>query len=331
MEYRSVDQRGDSIVLSGKVFIPKGKAKQVVLIPHFTIAADKEVPSNCTPMEATFLKKNYILVMPDYLGYGASVDRAHPYLHGELTARNCADMLWAVQEKMEKDSIEVENDSLLIVGFSQGAATAMWTLRLLETEYAERVRISHCYAGSGPYDVASTYDKVIRDGWTGLALVVPMLVTGTSEAYGLNLDYETIFTPTLLKNYQRWIMAKKYDVISLALRMPYKQIDHWLTADGQDKTQGEGKRMYEGFMRSSLVFIPTDPLNIYPEKTLNWKPKTPITLFHSTTDDLVPYENADHLWTMLEREGVTPEIIFGDYGGHISSMVHFLRMVKKRL
>lgn len=38
--YRSIDQFGDSITLSGKLFIPKeGKAERIILCPHFTISA----------------------------------------------------------------------------------------------------------------------------------------------------------------------------------------------------------------------------------------------------------------------------------------------------
>ena len=92
--YPSVDQHGDSLVLSGKVCVPKDKKpKGIVFIPHYTIASNSEAPSIKMTGESLAFKDEYVLLMPDFIGYGVTADRVHPYLHGELTARNGVDMI----------------------------------------------------------------------------------------------------------------------------------------------------------------------------------------------------------------------------------------------
>ena len=136
------------------VHAPFGKtAKGVILIPHFTIAGNDEVPSTSTIPESKHFRDEYVLIMPDYLGYGVTRDRVHPYLRGDLVARHCADMLMQANDSAlfnlcADARTNLPQAPLYIVGFSEGAATALWTLRLLEQEYPQ-VKVAACYAGSG--------------------------------------------------------------------------------------------------------------------------------------------------------------------------------------
>ena len=164
--YTSVDQHGDSLTLSGKIYMPE-HPKGIILLPHYTIASNDEVPSTGGSGEERFLCNDYVLIMPDYIGYGVTRDRVHPYLHGELTARNTVDMLLASRAAVDSmlqattPACHLTVDTISVVGFSQGGATALWVLKLLEQNYADRVHVTGCYAGSGPYDVAATYDVAV--------------------------------------------------------------------------------------------------------------------------------------------------------------------------
>ena len=332
--YTSIDQHGDTLTLSGKLSVPD-KPKGVVLIPHYTIASNDETPSVTTTPEEKKLRDNYILIMPDYIGYGVTRDRVHPYLRGDLTARNCVDMLLAVQPT-------VCIDTIILVGFSQGGATVLWTLKLLEEEYAGRIHVSKCFAGSGPYDVAATYDEAIRTNKVALPLVIPMLVMGTSEAYDLGLKREDFFTPELDKIYDDYVASKNRTITYSYFRMLNHKVDHWLTAYGRDKSQPDTRRMYETLLRSSLVHYPLDtnpvgqevicPGTGYSEQSSvgTWRPKAPVHIFHSYDDSIVTFRCAEHLqrcWADLPN--ITYD--FGHYGGHLSSAMKFYDKVKKNL
>ena len=329
--YRSVGVNGDSLLLSGKVSVPKNKQpKGLILLPHFTIAANSEVPSLSTPYEAKAFRDNYVLVMPDYIGYGATADLFPPYLHGALTAQNCVDMLFASRPTIDSLCPGAYTDSIYIVGFSQGAASALWTLRLLEEHYADRVHVKACVAGSGPYDVAATYDVSVAENKIGMPMAVPLLVMGTSAAYNLHLSPEYFFTPTLNKVFDKYIVSKKYGLVSLSYRMSNRHLDHWMSANGMDKSLPETQRMYQGFLRSSLVHYPLDESAEEEAIILTWKPRTHVYVFHSTTDDVVMFRCAEHLrrsWSDLPN--VTYD--FGNYGSHLRSLFKFFSIAEKEV
>ena len=329
--YPSVDQHGDSLMLSGKVSVPLDRpAKGVILLLHYTIGANSEVPSSCTLVEAKQFRKDYVLVMPDYIGYGATKDRFPPYLHGALTAQNSVDMLPAAQHLLDSLQVGISTDSLYLVGFSQGAAAALWTLKHLEEQCMDRYHVKHCFIGSGPYDVATTYDEAVAANKVGMPMAVPLLVMGTSAAYDLNISREQIFTPDLDKRFDELIASKKYGLIALFLRMQSHSLSKWLSATGRDKTQQETKRMYEGLLRSSLVHYPVDNSEIGKDSICpTWVPQAPLYVFHSTKDDVVAFCNAAHLQKRYPNEkNITYE--FGDYGGHLHSLFKFLSRLKEK-
>ena len=332
--YQSVDQHGDSLTLSGKVTVPTKEPKGVILIPHYTIASNDEVPSNSDKGEQQYFRDDYILVMPDYLGYGASRDRVHPYLHGELTARNCVDMLLAAQPVIDslvvesgKWKVESSIDTISILGYSQGGATALWILKLLEEEYADRIHVKACYAGSGPYDVAATYDVAIAENKVGMPMVIPMLVMGTSEAYDLNLQRDIFLTPYMDSLYDDYVTSKSHKFTELYFKMLNHKVSHWLSEKGMDLSQPETRKLYEGMLRSSLVHMTTDPNErVCPD----WRPKTKVYVMHSYKDGIVTFRCAESLrqcWGNLEN--VTYD--FGNYGSHLRSAKRFYKVVKKKL
>lgn len=324
--YPSADQAGLPVVLSGRIFIPKaGQAERIVLCPHYTITGNQECPSETIPKEAKALSgKNCIIVCPDYLGYGITVDRDHPYLDVRLTVRNSLDMLQAAQAFCQRNGIVPQSDSIVIVGFSQGAAVALGALQ--EIEQTGLVPVKKCFASSGPYDVATLFDLSVERNYIGMAFVVPAFVMGTAAAYGLTIHPDSVFTPWMLEHYP-YALSKEHGTIMTALRLWRGRLDKYMTAAGMDKTRGDQKLLYEGYLKSSLV-------HIYGGDTImnDWCPHTPILLMHSTSDDLVNIECGTNMQAMWEKNGATCVTYdFGDYGGHISSMLRFLKILKTYL
>lgn len=323
--YRSIDQHGDSLTLSGKIFVPKnGRAERIILCPHFTITANSECPSECWPSESFLAQKNYVVLMPDYIGYGLTAERVHPYLDARLAAQNSIDMLKAAVPFLLDNHLYPLEDSIYIVGFSQGAAVAIAALEMIEK--TNLCAVKKCFASSGPYDVAVTYDLCVERNHVGMAFVVPSFVMGTDAAYDLHIHPDTIFTPWMLKRLD-YVLSKDHSVLMTSLYLGKGKLSKYLSPAGMDKSKGEKKRLYEGYLRSSLV-------HIYIGDTVfsDWCPKTPIYLMHSTNDDLVNYECGDNLRTMFIHNGAkNVEYDFGKYGGHIRSMIRFFRKLNDLL
>jgi len=326
--YRSVDQHGDSLTVSGRLMVPQDSTPRgIVLLPHYTIFSNQETPSVRPTHDAVSLRDRYVILEPDYVGYGVTADRVHPYLNGDLAARNTVDMYLAMLPVLDSMALGIPLDSVYIVGFSQGAASAVWTLKVIEEEYADRIHVIRCFAGGGPYDVAATYDESLQQRRYPMPMNIPILIMGTSVAYDLDLQMDFFFTRALKRVYTQWIVPKNVGPVDLYLRMPDHRLRHWLTAKAMDKRYPETQRLYSGLLRSSLVHYPItaeDTTSVIPA----WEPRSPLYVFHSDEDDISPFRNAQHL---RRRYGDLTNITwdFGPYGSHLQSARVFITRVKE--
>ena len=81
--YPSIDTNWDTIRLSGKVILPKGrKPKRLILVSHYTVCSNAEAPSNCFSLEGMLVPLGYGLIIPDYLGYGVTSKQV--ICHGDV-------------------------------------------------------------------------------------------------------------------------------------------------------------------------------------------------------------------------------------------------------
>ena len=240
-------------------------------------------------------------------------------------------MLLAVKDILDSMQVTLPTDSITIVGFSQGAATALWTLKLLEEKYADRLPVKACYAGSGPYDPASEFDVCVRQNHTGMPVTVPMLVMGTGMAYDMHLQPKDYFTRATERIYKRYVLGKDVGYVKVWFATPVHRLSHWLTKKGRDKSQPATALVYQGLLRSSLVHYPMDDQPLGQEIICpSWRPKAQTYIFHSTNDDIVSFRNSEHLrrcWG--EPENVT--YVFGKFGSHMQSLRLFVSNVSASL
>ncbi len=339
--YRSVSPQGDSLWVSGRIYLPRTRrVRGVVLAPHFTICADREAPSRSVGLEVVFALEGYVVVVPDYVGYGVSAHLTHPYLHWHSAATTAVDMLSAVPDLLSHYGYEVNSVGemvgtqpdilqqagtpahpdngripLWIVGYSQGAAAALGAVRLLEEQEENPWHIAGLYAGGGPYDVAGTYDACVAADFTGIPCAIPMLVMGTSEAYMLGLRKQDFFKEPLLSHYEEWIGEKRYTMNEIKARMGSCRLSDAMTREGMDKTCSETARFYIALQQSSIV---------------GYAPACPAYFFHSTDDDMVPCMN-----TLRQRDacGGVDGIRFdiAPYGSHMKACLRFYGNVYRAL
>lgn len=142
--YWSVDANNNPVQLSAHIYWKKKGTfsnpdiKFVMVNCHATITHDDGCPTGKTPqMEAIkyMVSEDCLLVCPDYLGFGNTKDKTHPYMCGTLTGRNVLDAYKAaVKYVKEQGKKIVSNYYTINVGYSQGGATALAFQRYLETE-----------------------------------------------------------------------------------------------------------------------------------------------------------------------------------------------------
>ena len=314
--YESIDENGDPIILSGKVLLPaNGKVKRCILVSHYTIASNVEAPSNTFPLEGVLVKLGYAIIMPDYIGYGATADKIHPYLVMELTARNVLDMYKAVIPFLEKTGCKPEFDDIYLMGYSQGGATTMAVQHLIE-HHEEDVKIRRVFAGGGPYDVKTTYDRFVETDLASYPCAVPIMMQGMVVGNKLNLDMSELMADYIYKNLDNWVNSKRYTAQQINQMIGTNVTHELLTPKGMDRTSKEVSELYKAMTNNSIL-------------SYSWVPKAPVFIMHSINDETVPFENASR--AKSKWQGANIQYSLGYYGGHIITCVRFIYAVQTLL
>ena len=313
--YTGQDVAGKPITLSGKVILPaKGQIKNMVIVSHWTIGATRECPSECFPLEGILATKGYAVVMADYIGYGVTSNRVHPYMHVESTARSVVDMALAVKPYLEAIGRKPKSDKVILVGYSQGGSTTLGVMNMLQNEYKTELPIEMVYAGGGPYDMAATFDVAMLEDKTGIPCAIPMIVQGINEGEELDLNLSDFFKPILMEHLDDWINSKRYTVGEINTMLNATKVSDLMTEVGRDKSNPQTAKLYRSLLWNSVLFF---------------TPRSPVYIFHSMDDNTVPFANALKAEEYFKGKNVVYD--FDHYGNHQSGAVKFILNVYKDL
>lgn len=313
--YKGHDVDGSPLTLSGKILLPqKGEIKNMILVSHFTIGSNPECPSEAFPLEGILAAKGYAVVIADYIGFGVTKDRIHPYMHVKSTARAVVDMGLAVKPYLEHIGRKPLSDKVILFGYSQGGSTTVGVMRMIQEECWDTLPIKKVYAGAGPYDLASTYDVSVEEDLTGIPCAIPMIVQGVNYGENLGLEMQDFFKPNLLANYKEWINSKNFTVQQINRFIGAKSLRDIMTDEGRDKRNPKTAKLYRSLMFNSV---------------LDFTPKAPMFMFHSREDKTVPFINSVKAESYFKGQNVTYD--FGNYGAHGAGFVRFLFTVNKEL
>lgn len=316
VKYMSLAPGGDSITLSGKIFLPPSKnAKNIIIANHYTICANSEAPSEANSIEGIYASKGYIVLMPDYIGYGISADLPHPYMHLHSAVTSALDMLKAAIPYLSANSYTFYKP-LILLGYSQGAAVTLALQRELEEKYPDQYSIQKVFAGAGPYNLSGTFDYYTSSRTTDISCTLPMLFIGMNYAENLGLKREDFFTPTLMQKCPIVIERKSMTMNEVNKELG-NQIDQLLTPVIYNRDTFPTSVLYEAVGRNN---------------TLNWTPKANLYLFHSTEDNMVPFLNSQTIADEFNKHGlINVHYDFAPYGDHMNGAVTFFEKVYKSL
>ena len=317
--YETVNSLGQPVYASGAIFYPTGKPiKNLVLVSHYTISANYEAPSQTFPLEAYLAEKGYVVIMPDYIGYGATVDSVHPYLQNYVTAVNVIDMLYACYPFLNKRGIQVSSDSVIMAGYSQGGVTSAFVQQIVETNdvYSDII-IKKNYCGGGPYYPYVTYWEYRKSDVSAIPYAMPLTVAGMVLGRDSVLSLDFFFQDWLLQHYQEWFVSKRYNGQQINRLMGTDKLSDMLRPQAFNDSL---ETMHE-------FFAELQENGIAP----GYRPQAPMYVFHSTTDNIVPFANAD---TLRSRFAAPPtgftdahpanvQYDFDKYGNHTSGFLKF--------
>lgn len=291
--------KGEQIVASGLVAVPSGEGTfDMISYQNGTNTLHSNAPSvnpdfDLYRLVQSVASTGFVMSLPDYLGFGASADMFHPYLHATSTVQSVLDMMRAVKELGNLRNFRLSND-LYLTGYSMGGWATLQVQREIETRFSSEFNLKASAPASGPYDLSllnqyilqhESYSKPYFFGY----MLNSYLNTGdltTSPSEILNQPYDSLVTVL-------YAGTRSGEDINDQLA---ENVAEFFTENYRQNYSSD--QAFASF-RSALEANSVDP----------WNVRTPTMLIHSTGDELVPYEVAQKMRTDLLAAGTPPQRI----------------------
>lgn len=310
LTYYTLDGDGELTKASGVLFIPKTTGTFPMLsYQHGTLIKRSNAPSilgaNSTEgmVGALGASVGFISCLPDYLGLGVS-EEVHPYLQSELSASTSIDMLLAARNYCDDHGVSFSND-LYLCGYSEGGFVTMATQIELEKNYTSQFQIKASAPMAGPYDVEATADGLLTTDTYSSPALIGFLLYSYSQYYNIvnvadvfNAPYATLI-PTLFDG------TKDLSSINASLTTNMTALLNQTFVSDFNTNNSHALRL--AFRQNSL---------------LDWNPHSPIRLYHSVVDEIVPYAISQNAYEVLSNNSTsTVELIPSPTGTHVGAAV----------
>jgi len=316
--YPSRDDRGEARTYSGRVYLP-ARAGHPVPVPLVLYVHGSDVAFNSLPqfnrgyeamvgaMAAYFY--DYVVAMPDLPGYGLDPSgRPHPYCHAQSLARCALDMVRPALGVLEGEPFRWDG-RLFILGYSSGGFGALAAVRELENnpEYAG-LPLTAAACMAGPFAFAESVRGYLADPAPYQRPDIPAyLIRAFHDLYpdGGIFAPETALHPVLLEEggapghqgtLPQWLDRCHCGPTTA------RKIKRRLTG-GPDTPVPAGAVVNAHWLRTQFLDPqwPDTPVGrILKENDLvgGWRPRAPMLLATSPTDECVP---ACNTYKLLEH------------------------------
>ena len=154
--------KGDEVDASGLVCVPLSSSSALPMISfqNGTNTSHAEAPTKDlgNPMFQYLhaaASMGYIMLIPDYLGFGASEQMMHPYLHKKSTVASVENLITATREMITDSLIKVKwNNDLYLMGYSQGGWSTLCTHYDINKVSSLPFKVKASVCGAGPYNLS---------------------------------------------------------------------------------------------------------------------------------------------------------------------------------
>lgn len=334
--YRSTDVKGDSVELSAVVCWERYKldtwcdlpSDGIALVEHYTVTKNNEVPSECFPVEAALLPGK-LVVMPDYLGYGITKDKLHPYLNYEVCVANSMDALEAGYALYkEYSAVELQKGwKSYLLGASQGGGNALAVHKYMDTnkKVADKWNFAYSFCAAGPYSLEVTMRSYLESGETVYPVVFPLVLRSMLLSYPEMMGEwkeEDFYSEKYLEIREKvngMIDSKEYttnEIIAVIFA-------HFNVSGGvklADMLSEKALDVESDMMKSLFSCFALNDL------TKGWEPLHPIKLYHSSSDKVVPFANAEALMASFGNDKVTL-VKSAEGDSHVASCAKWMLML----
>jgi pimeloyl-ACP methyl ester carboxylesterase len=236
----------------------------------------------------------FMVVIPDYPGFGESDDIYHPYLIKEPTIRSILDMLYAVKEMDSDELPDVKiKDELYVMGYSQGGWATLSLHKALEQDYSGDFNLKGSVCGAGPYNL-----NQIFEGMSGITNYAnPVYLGYIINAYSVYKQFTNPVSDILKEPYA----SRLPDLYNGSLSSD--QINSQLTTSIPDL-----------FTSGFLSGFPTDAkystirASLADNSVTAWNTAIPLFLIHGGGDTTVNPLSTENIYEEMIRAGTSTQL-----------------------
>lgn len=320
--YLSTDHLLQPVTLSALMMIPYVGgtfcAPRLVIENRATQAADKSVPTHQWNIGTAHVLTNSVLISPDLISFGASVDRPVCYCHAAMAARHTVDAAVAAQQLLMGElGLTTKPLPVYNTGHSQGGFDALSVHRYMETQATDEERrmvpLVRSYCASGPYvpDVLTRIVAAQEKYLYGAYMVLNAMshLCYHAECFDPQLTIDDFLTPAARQlGLAEMIAAKQHSNVELVKTAAGALGTRTSALFQPDVYQPDG-RIYAMMMRASVADRLID----------GWTPHLPILFYHATYDECVPVAC---MHAVQEAWGDCPNVTFIEDDAQPDPMVH---------
>lgn len=188
----------EEITASGLICVPNSdEAFPLISFQNGTNTLKANAPS-VNPNDPAFLflesfaGSGYIMVIPDYIGFGASSQYLHPYYVIEPTTNAVVDLIHATKEFLNTGPVSAKlNSHNYLMGYSQGGWSTLCTFKYFETEN-DSITINAASCGAGAYDLINSASYIASQETFPSPLYLPYYIY-SHQQYGTITDPLNLF------------------------------------------------------------------------------------------------------------------------------------------
>ena len=305
--------RGKTIEASGLIALPKnGPANpSIISCQHetrFTYASAASLYPHATTGFEVLAAMGYVVVIPDYIGFGNSENIFHPYYIRDASAAAVVDMIKAAKEYLSSKQFATSN-RLFLVGYSEGGYATLAAQREIETHPIPGLTLSATAAGAGAFDLTTMLTEVSQSRESMATGYIAYLLQAYNTHYGWSRPLNTIFKEPFAKDAPA-LFHGQYDG---------QKIGSWLTFNLKD--------LFTPTFRSDLI-IDGKESELKTALSLNsffdWYPKGLTRLYHGTEDEIVPFKSTQTTFDSFKAAGSTKVSLIPVPGTHLNAASYMM-------
>jgi pimeloyl-ACP methyl ester carboxylesterase len=293
--------KDEEITASGLVFLPTTTDEVgMVSFQHGTISAQSEAPTALPLNNSTLIlysalsSAGFITVVPDFIGFGSSSDKFHPYYVEQTTADAVIDNLKAARELSAEHDV-MFNERLFLAGYSQGGYATMAAHKKIEEDGLEDFDLIASFPSSGGYDVKAMQEYFF-----------------SQSTY--NQPYYMAYVARSYQTYYDWDSQSLSDFFNEPYSTRIPDLFNGTNTAGTINAQLT-ESIVDLIQPDLLANIDTSPeytylVDAFEENSLtDWVPSNLMFMYHGDADTTVPYSNSVTTYNKLIANGASASVV----------------------